>query len=446
MIPLRNTITALYAVQAVVLPAFPQRGGQNLHFRMTTPGTSQNPQVVLSLGALEVPGLYRFGEFQGPAAGGACTGMFCISRPAVGAALNVGQAVHHAGSATTGASVNFDDPGFEVLSPFQHGVAQGAGAKYPEMVAFLPGHVECESLVVVFPGAEERYEEQGDQEKQTGHHGIFHRAIVTRRGPGYHRGMPELYMIATPLGNMGDISQRARDILASVDLIACEDTRHSGIFLKAMGISRPLVSCHGHNEEKSATHLVNLLCEGKSVAYISDAGTPGVSDPGNILVAKAAEAGIRVVPVPGPSALAAIISVLGLGAKRIAFEGFLSPKSGRRKRQIAELLGACDVGIVYESPFRVIAFLEDLCAVDPLSRVVAGRELTKIHEEILRGSPAEVAAILSSRDSVKGEFVIAIQTSGDFTARMAESAGAKSPGLEKRKKYRDTVGDVREGD
>lgn len=251
--------------------------------------------------------------------------------------------------------------------------------------------------------------------------------------------MSVLYMIATPLGNLKDITLRALEILGDVDYIACEDTRHSGILLNAHGIRKPLVSCHGHNEDKSAEYLVRLLGEGKTVAYISDAGTPGISDPGNVLVTRAVAAGVTVVPVPGPSAMAALLSVVGLGAKRMAFEGFLSPKGGRRRRQVEELLASCDLGILYESPFRILALLDDIAQVDPAAQVVVGRELTKIHEEILRGTAGEIHGLLAGRPAIKGEFALAIQTSGAFreawAANQAASQEARSASLGRKRKY-----------
>ena len=146
--------------------------------------------------------------------------------------------------------------------------------------------------------------------------------------------------------------------------------------------------------------------DGKNLAYISDAGTPGVSDPGGILASLVQGAGYQVVPIPGPSALAAMISIAGVPGKRICFDGFLSPKSGRRKNQLKELLASGEIGIVYESPFRIVAFLKDLAEVEPECQCVIGRELTKIHEEILRGTPEALYAELSARPSIKGEFAV----------------------------------------
>jgi len=247
--------------------------------------------------------------------------------------------------------------------------------------------------------------------------------------------MSILYMVATPIGNLQDLTFRAKEVLESVDIIACEDTRHSSILLNSYGIKKPLVSCHGHNEEKSAAYLLDQMTQGKDVAYVSDAGTPGVSDPGTILVEKVRSAGFSVVPIPGASALSAILSVLGLGGKRFAFEGFLSPKSGRRKRQLTELLASCDVAVVYESPFRVVALLEDLVQIDPRAQVLLGRELTKVHEELLQERALELLEKLQSRDQIKGEFVLAIQKSSSFADYYTSLLASEDAKLVKKKKY-----------
>lgn len=213
-------------------------------------------------------------------------------------------------------------------------------------------------------------------------------------------------MVATPIGNLKDITIRALETLREVDLIVCEDTRHSLQLLNAFEIKKPLISCHGYNEERAAQKVIGELMDGKNLAYISDAGTPGVSDPGGILASLVQTAGFQVVPIPGPSALAAMISIAGVPGKRICFDGFLSPKSGRRKNQLKELLASGEICIVYESPFRVVALLKDLDTVEPECQCVIGRELTKMHEEILRGHPRELSNELESRAAIKGEFAI----------------------------------------
>lgn len=213
-------------------------------------------------------------------------------------------------------------------------------------------------------------------------------------------------MVATPIGNLKDITIRALETLREVDMIICEDTRHSLRLLNAFEIKKPLISCHGYNEERAAQRIIGELMDGKNLAYISDAGTPGVSDPGGILASLVHKAGFQVVPIPGPSALAAMISIGAVPGKRICFDGFLSPKSGRRKNQLKELLSSGEICIVYESPFRILALLSDLTEVEPNCQCVIGRELTKIHEEVLRGSPEELRLELEGRPAIKGEFAV----------------------------------------
>lgn len=220
--------------------------------------------------------------------------------------------------------------------------------------------------------------------------------------------MPTLYMVATPIGNLADMTFRAVETLKAVDLIVCEDTRHSRRLLDHYGISKPLRSGHGHNEAQSALAIVQALEEGKEVAYVSDAGSPGVSDPGRVMVRTVRDAGFAVVPIPGASALSALLSVNGFPGKAITFEGFLSPKQGRRRSRLSELLGRGESFVLYESPHRVLKLLADLTDLEPERQIVLARELTKIHEEIVEGSAREVFAALSDRRSVKGEIALLV--------------------------------------
>lgn len=213
-------------------------------------------------------------------------------------------------------------------------------------------------------------------------------------------------MIATPIGNLGDISFRAVEILKSVDVVACEDTRQTVKLLNHLGISVRLLSCRAHNEGIAAERVIALLHEGLTVAYTSDAGTPGVSDPGTLLVRSVAEAGHQVIPIPGPSAFASLVSVAGGLDKTVIFEGFLSPKPGRRRARLQELLNTEAGFVIYESPFRILKFLEDLADLDKDRYLCVGREMTKMHEEYLRGSVSEILGVLQSRDTQKGEFSI----------------------------------------
>jgi 16S rRNA (cytidine1402-2'-O)-methyltransferase len=227
-----------------------------------------------------------------------------------------------------------------------------------------------------------------------------------------------LYIVATPIGNLGDMTFRAVDILKSVELVACEDTRRTAQLMNHFSLKARLVSCRARNEAAAAKKIIEALEEGKDVAYASDAGTPGVSDPGAVLVRAVRDAGFTVVPVPGASAFAALVSVAGGLDKTVIFEGFLSPKSGRRRSRLAELLAAGEGFVVYESPFRVLKLLEDLADLDGERYACVGREMTKLHEEYLSGSVREIAAILADREKILGEF--AVYVSGKKNGKLLE--------------------------
>jgi 16S rRNA (cytidine1402-2'-O)-methyltransferase len=215
-------------------------------------------------------------------------------------------------------------------------------------------------------------------------------------------------MVATPIGNLSDITIRALEVLKRVEVIVCEDTRHSRRLLDHYEIRKPLRSGHGHNEEQSALGIVALLEDGKDVAYVSDAGSPGVSDPGRVIARTVRDAGFAVVPIPGPSALTAILSANGFPGKAVTFEGFLSPKSGRRRKRIAELLAREESFVLYESPHRLLKLLGDLTDLESERRILVARELTKIHEELVEGSAQEVFETMRQRQSVKGEIVVLV--------------------------------------
>ena len=169
--------------------------------------------------------------------------------------------------------------------------------------------------------------------------------------------MSTLYIAATPIGNLGDITVRVLETFKTVDVIAAEDTRHTLQLLTHFEIRKPLISCRAQNEEEASKKIIGLLDEGKSVAFASDAGTPGISDPGAVLVKRVREAGHTVVPLPGASAFATLISVAGPGGKTIVFEGFLSPKPGRRRSRLRELLATGWAFVLYESPYRIVKLL-----------------------------------------------------------------------------------------
>jgi 16S rRNA (cytidine1402-2'-O)-methyltransferase len=217
-----------------------------------------------------------------------------------------------------------------------------------------------------------------------------------------------LYIIGTPIGNLGDISYRAVETLKSADVVACEDTRRTLKLLNHLGISIPLISCRAANEAYAAEKIISLLNQGKTVAYASDAGTPALSDPGAILSRAVARAGQEVIHIPGPSAFASLVSVAGGMDKRVIIEGLLSPTPGRRRSRLSELLALGCAFVLYESPFRIVKLLDDLCELDEERYVCIGREMTKVHEEYLRGTVAELRAILTARSAQLGEFSVYI--------------------------------------
>ncbi|MCQ2575637.1 MAG: 16S rRNA (cytidine(1402)-2'-O)-methyltransferase [Treponema sp.] len=232
--------------------------------------------------------------------------------------------------------------------------------------------------------------------------------------------MSKLYVVGTPIGNLGDMTFRAVETLKEVDFVAAEDTRHTLQLLNHFEIKKPLISCRSQNEKFAGEKIVKLLDEGHSVAYASDAGTPGISDPGAVLVDLVREAGHEVIPIPGASAFATLISVAGSGGKTLIFEGFLSPKPGRRRSRLRELMGTGDAIIIYESPFRITKLLTDIADIDSTRRVVVGRELTKLHEEVISGSAEDMKNDFAQRQSIKGEFAIFI--SGTKNIQLSEES------------------------
>ena len=222
----------------------------------------------------------------------------------------------------------------------------------------------------------------------------------------YNNDVASLYVVGTPIGNLSDITVRALETFKMVDYIACEDTRHTLGLLTHFEIRKPLISCRAQNEAEAAQKIIGLLAKGNNVAFSSDAGTPSLSDPGAVLVKLVREAGYQVVPIPGASAFAVMVSIAGTGDPSVLFEGFLSPKQGRRKRRLQELFEIQTGFVIYESPFRIIKLLQDIADIDSNRQVVVGRELTKLHEEILSGSVSDILHILQERQSIKGEFSV----------------------------------------
>jgi len=220
--------------------------------------------------------------------------------------------------------------------------------------------------------------------------------------------MATLYMVATPIGNLEDITLRAVRVLGEVDSIACEDTRHTLKLLNHLGVKKPLVACYAYEEEKGSSRILKLLEQGRNVAYCSDAGTPCLSDPGILAAVRAREAGHDVVPLPGPSAFAALISAAGIFYKSVTFDGFPSPKPGKRHSRAAELMARPEAFVMYESPHRIVKLLADIADIDPERRICVGREMTKIHEEFLTGTASEVRDGLAARPEVKGEIAVLV--------------------------------------
>jgi 16S rRNA (cytidine1402-2'-O)-methyltransferase len=264
-----------------------------------------------------------------------------------------------------------------------------------------------------------------------------------------------LYVVATPIGNLEDITLRALRVLRECGLIACEDTRQTSKLLEHFGIATPTVSYHEHNEAARAAELVTKIEAGASLALVSDAGTPLISDPGYRIVRAAIDAGVPVVPLPGASAALGALSAAGLPSDSFRFCGFLPPKSSQRRRVLEERKAETGTLIFYETPHRILEALDDISAVMGARPVAVARELTKIHEEFLRGTAAEIRATLGARPSVKGEFTVLIgkaetvavdQTPIEDAVRAAEREGlsrmdaikrvARERGLGKRDVYR----------
>jgi 16S rRNA (cytidine1402-2'-O)-methyltransferase len=225
---------------------------------------------------------------------------------------------------------------------------------------------------------------------------------------------PGLYLVATPIGNLGDITLRALDVLRGADRIACEDTRQTQKLLNHFSIETPTISCHEHNERARATDLIQDIKAGKAIAVVSDAGMPGISDPGGWLAAEAIAAGVPVIPIPGANAALSALIASGLLATEFHFIGFLPEKAGARRTRLealaAEPRESLRTIIFYEAPHRILDTLGDLEFVwGPALRVVAARELTKLHEEFLRGSVADVKRELVARDRIRGEFVLLVE-------------------------------------
>ena len=214
-----------------------------------------------------------------------------------------------------------------------------------------------------------------------------------------------LYLVGTPIGNLGDITLRAIRVLRSADRIACEDTRQTQKLLNHFGINTPTISCHEHNEAERVPEFLAAMKQGARIAVVSDAGMPGISDPGMHLAAAAIEAGIAVYPIPGANAALSALVASGLHTEQFVYAGFLPAKAGARRAELERLASTAEDGttlVFYEAPHRILETLGDVQAVwGETCRVVVARELTKLHEEFLRGSVVEVAAELKQRDRIR---------------------------------------------
>lgn len=275
---------------------------------------------------------------------------------------------------------------------------------------------------------------------------------------------PGLYLVATPIGNLEDITLRALRVLRSADRIACEDTRQTAKLLHHFDITTPTISYHMHNERARALELVQTLKDGARIAIVSDAGTPGVADPGAQLVTEALAAGVTVFPIPGANAVISALIASGLGTEHFHFSGFLPAKQGQRRSVLEDLrdsaTATAQTHIFYEAPHRILETIGDVQDIfGPGQPIVLARELTKVHEEFLRGSAAEVLAALASRPSIRGEMVLLLELSAaakheaaeltlaeDVSARMrieglsekdALKQAAKARGIGKSEAYRE---------
>jgi 16S rRNA (cytidine1402-2'-O)-methyltransferase len=224
---------------------------------------------------------------------------------------------------------------------------------------------------------------------------------------------PGLYLVGTPIGNLGDITLRAIRVLRSADRIACEDTRQTQKLLNHFGITTPTISCHEHNEAERVPEFLAAIRQGARIAVVSDAGMPGISDPGMHLAAAAIEAGVAVYPIPGANAALSALVASGLNTERFVYAGFLPAKAGSRRAELERLAASAEDGttlVFYEAPHRILETLSDVQAVwGDACRVVVARELTKLHEEFLRGNVVEVAADLKQRDRIRGEITLLVE-------------------------------------
>lgn len=242
-----------------------------------------------------------------------------------------------------------------------------------------------------------------------------------------HYPAPAVYLVATPIGNLADLSLRALHVLGLVDAVACEDTRHTAGLLQAFGLHKPLLALHQHNEREAAEAVLERLRRGERVAFVSDAGTPGVSDPGARLCASVQAAGFRCVPVPGPSSVTALLSVAGVAESdgRFVFHGFLPAKGAERQRALAELVAEPRAGVLLEAPHRIASLAQDLAALGE-RRVTVGRELTKQFEQVHTLACSEFSAWLKADAShTRGEFALVLHPLPEAPAEAVPAAALR---------------------
>ncbi len=218
---------------------------------------------------------------------------------------------------------------------------------------------------------------------------------------------PGIYIVSTPIGNLGDLSQRQIEVLSSCDYIACEDTRRSKNILFKLKIKKPLISYHDHDELKRSQALIEYVLNGNSIAVISDAGTPGISDPAYRVVSEGIKNNIPIVPIPGPCSIIAALVASGLPTDSFVFEGFLPQKGEKRKQKLQTLLNERRTVVLFESPFRIHKLVDEITLLDSDRKIVIARELTKVYEEFIRGTSQEVSDFLNNR-KLKGECVVII--------------------------------------
>jgi 16S rRNA (cytidine1402-2'-O)-methyltransferase len=225
-----------------------------------------------------------------------------------------------------------------------------------------------------------------------------------------------LYVVATPIGNLADMTSRGADVLRGVAMIAAEDTRRTRVLLDALGVKGPqMVALHAHNEANALARVIVALQEGHDVALVSDAGTPLVSDPGFELVRACWAEGLKVIPVPGPSSLMAVLSVCPLPVGRFRFEGFLPARDAQRRERLRALAAEQAAVVFFEAPHRVAACLADLADLVPERQIMLGREMTKLHEQYVCGTAGELLARLEAAGQLRGEFVVVLTGAGDST-------------------------------